>query len=58
MVGFIVLPSSRDVRIDDQENANCDTDRPMIINENGNTKVVYTYHVKWKVHLPSLGGIC
>jgi hypothetical protein len=49
VVGFIVQPSSRAVTLDAAGNANCDTDRPVVVNESQETEVIYTYNVEWRV---------
>ena len=45
-------PSSRAVTLDAQGNANCDTDRALVVNEAQETEVTYTYSVEWRVRLP------
>lgn len=52
VVGFIVQPSSREITLDAEGNANCDTDRPVVLSDTYATEVIYTYSVEWKV--PSL----
>ena len=49
VVGFIVQPLSRAVTLDAAGAANCDTDRPLVVNENEETTITYTYSVKWIV---------
>ena len=49
VVGFIVQPSSKQVTVDAEGNANCDTDRPVSINEEQETSITYTYSVEWRV---------
>ena len=49
VVGFIVQPSSRAVTLDAAGNANCDTDRPAVVNESQETEIIYTYNVEWRV---------
>ena len=42
-------PSSKQVTIDAQGNANCDSDRPVTVNEVAETEITYTYSVEWRV---------
>lgn len=57
VVGFIVQPSSRAVTLDAAGNANCETDRALVVNENTETEVTYTYSVEWRVTSPCLGYV-
>jgi hypothetical protein len=51
VVGFIVQPSSKRVTLDAQGNANCETDRPVVLDADLETQVTYTYSVEWRVVL-------
>ena len=48
-------PSSRAVTRDAAGNANCETDRALVVNENTETEVTYTYSVEWRVISHYLG---
>ena len=50
-------PSSRAVTLDAAGNANCETDRALVVNENTETEVTYTYSVEWRVTSPCLGYV-
>jgi hypothetical protein len=54
VVGFLVQPSSRAVTLDAAGAANCDTDRPLVVNESEETTITYTYNVEWRVCFSNL----
>ncbi|KAG0643888.1 hypothetical protein HOY80DRAFT_944091 [Tuber brumale] len=47
VVGVVVKPESRSSRVDGEGNANCDDETAVLLNENGQTDVVFTYSVFW-----------
>ena len=49
MVGFVVQPRSKRIVLDSEGNANCDVVEPLVLDENSENLVVYTYSVAWKV---------
>jgi hypothetical protein len=49
VVGFLVQPSSREITLDPQGRPNCETDRPMVVSEDADTDVIYTYNIQWQV---------
>ena len=49
VVGFVVQPRSKRIVLDSEGNANCDVVEPLVLDENAENLVVYTYSVAWKV---------
>ncbi|PWW74603.1 hypothetical protein C7212DRAFT_346106 [Tuber magnatum] len=48
VVGVVVKPVSLSSKVDGEGNADCDDETPVILNENGQTEVVFTYSVFWR----------
>jgi len=48
VVGVAVQPQSLSSKVDDKGNVNCDDKTRVTLDENGKTKVVFTYSVSWR----------